>query len=56
MKIACLHAADSNIAVFRHSLQQLDLTHVALIHQVEAQLLADAEQAGCLTTAMGSTT
>ncbi|MBP2171335.1 hypothetical protein J2125_004527 [Erwinia toletana] len=49
MKIACLHAAESNIALFQQSLQQLAAPGVTLAHQVEAQLLADAEQAAAMT-------
>ncbi|MCU5772430.1 aspartate/glutamate racemase family protein [Erwiniaceae bacterium BAC15a-03b] len=52
MKIACLHAAESNIALFEKSLQQLATPDVTLLHQVEAPLLADAERAAAMTPAI----
>lgn len=49
MKIACLHASESNIAVFEQSLPPRAAGKMSLFHQVEAQLLAAAEQAGAVT-------
>lgn len=56
MIIACLHAAESNIAVFEQSLAQLAVTHVTLHHTVAADLLAAAEQAGGMTPAITQAT
>ncbi|MFY7962279.1 MAG: Asp/Glu racemase, partial [Elsteraceae bacterium] len=48
--IACLHTADSNVAVFDAALAQLDLgAHVILRHAVRADLLLDSEAAGGMT-------
>ncbi|WP_437613113.1 hypothetical protein [Erwinia sp. V71] len=52
MIIACLHAADSNIAVLSQSLAQLAWPQVTLRHDVVAELLAEAELAGGLTPAI----
>src|SRR5262245_10403545 len=50
MRIACLHTAESNIAVFDQALAALDRGNtISLRHIVRADLLADAEQAGGLT-------
>jgi hypothetical protein len=46
MRIACLHTADSNIAVFEAANSD---SAVALSHEVCADLLAAAEQAGHVT-------
>lgn len=56
MIIACLHAAESNIAVFEQSLAQLAVAHVTLHHTVAADLLAAAEQAGGMTPAVTQAT
>lgn len=48
-RIACLHTAESNIAVFDVALQAIGLTDVRLHHSVRADLLADAEREGGLT-------
>jgi hypothetical protein len=45
-RVACLHTADSNIAIFDMAAAGLDL---ALRHTVRADLLAAAEKAGGLT-------
>lgn len=47
--IACLHTADSNIAVFDAALAGLGVPGVRLRHRVHAGLLAAAEAAGGLT-------
>ena len=50
MHIACLHTAESNVAVFDNALLQLGLSdQTTLHHEVRADLLADAERAGGLT-------
>ncbi len=49
-RIALLHTADSNVAVFETSHDELGLgTDVVLRHEVRSDLLADAEKAGGLT-------
>lgn len=51
-RIACLHTAESNIAIFEAALLELELEfaeHVALLHTVRADLLAEAERFGGLT-------
>ncbi|MFK0382809.1 aspartate/glutamate racemase family protein [Agrobacterium sp. NPDC090273] len=48
MKIACLHTAESNVAVFESAARELDLPAGALLHEVRADLLAAAETAGGL--------
>lgn len=53
MRIACLHTADSNIAVFEKAAGQRGLT---LTHKVRADLLADALQAGGLNAAIAGRT
>jgi hypothetical protein len=50
MHIACLHTAESNVAVFDSALLQLGPSDpTTLHHEVRADLLADAERAGGLT-------
>lgn len=49
MKIACLHSAHSNIAVFEAAARQLGLADGTLLHEVQPQWLTLAEQAGGLT-------
>ncbi len=48
-RIACLHTASSNIALFDAEAERLDLR---LIHAIRADLLADAESAGGVTDAI----
>lgn len=56
MIIACLHAAESNIAVFEQSLVQLGVPQVTLQHTLAADLLAAVEQAGGMTPAITQAT
>jgi hypothetical protein len=56
MRIACLHTADSNIAVFEAAARQLGLADGALHHDVRADLLAAAEQAGMVTPEIAAQT
>lgn len=49
MRIACLHTANSNIAVFDTAARALGLAADVLLHEVRADLLAAAENAGGLT-------
>lgn len=49
MRIACLHTAQSNVAVFNAAAQQLKLPEASLHHEVRLELLAAAELAGGLT-------
>lgn len=51
--IACLHTADSNVAVFDEAAGTLGLV---LRHHVRADLLADAERAGGLDAALAART
>jgi hypothetical protein len=44
MRIACLHTADSNIAVFEDSISRGGFAEVRLTHAVRADLLAETEQ------------
>lgn len=44
--IACLHAAESNIARFEDALQQLDFDEIQLLHRVEDKLLSKVIEAG----------
>ena len=46
MKIACLHTADSNIAVYEQAASKLGLVSGSLLHHVRADLLFSAERAG----------
>lgn len=50
MRIACLHTAASNIAVFDRAAQQLKLSKASLHHEVREDLLKSAELAGGLTS------
>ncbi len=56
MRIACLHTAESNVAVFETARRDLGLGDVMLHHEVRADLLADAEQAGGLTPEIAART
>jgi hypothetical protein len=56
MRVACLHTADSNIAVFEAARRELGLDGVALRHVVRADLLEAAERAGGLTAAIAAQT
>ncbi len=49
MRIACLHTADSNIAVFNATADQLGLTPDRLSHHLRPDLLLAAANAGGLT-------
>lgn len=51
-RIACLHTAQSNVAVFDESLATIGIGGVTLQHCVRADLLHAAEQAGGLTPAI----
>jgi len=53
MRIACLHTAESNVAVFARVAAQRGLT---LTHQVRADLLAEAMQAGGVTAEIAART
>lgn len=53
-RIACLHTAESNIDVFDTALREAGLSGVDLHHMVRADLLAAAEAAGGLTTAIAA--
>ncbi len=55
-RIACLHTAESNVAVFDAALRELGRDDVELQHLVRADLLADAEAAGGLTPAIAAET
>lgn len=50
MRIACLHTAQSNVAVFNAAAHQLNLPESSLHHEVRPDLLAAAELAGGLTS------
>lgn len=50
LHIACLHTAESNIAVFEAARRVLGLPEGTLRHEVRADLLADAERDGGLTS------
>jgi len=50
MKIACLHTAESNIAVFEEAGLTLGIPYGVLTHEVRADLLSAAELAGGLTS------
>lgn len=56
MRIACLHTAQSNIAVFNRAAVALGLAKNVLQHTVRSDLLADAERAGGLTAAIADAT
>ena len=49
MRITCLHTADSNIAVFENTAQELAPGQHQFLHVSRPDLLAAAEQAGGLT-------
>jgi Asp/Glu/hydantoin racemase len=49
VKIACLHTAESNIAIYEDAAKQLGLPADALHHHVRADLLFAAERGGGLT-------
>lgn len=49
-RIACLHTAESNVAIFEAALSELGLAeHVTLDHTMRADLLVEAERFGGLT-------
>ncbi len=52
MRVACLHTADSNVAVFDRELIDSGFPGVDLHHVVRADLLAAAEAAGGLTASV----
>ncbi len=52
MRIACLHTAASNIAIFDHAAKSRDLPATALSHVVMPHLLAEAELSGGMTPAL----
>lgn len=56
MRIACLHTAWSNVAVFDAAARELGLPATSLSHCVEPRLLEDAEAAGGLTPLLASKT
>lgn len=49
MIIACLHTAESNIAVFEAAADELGLSRSVLLHEIRPDFLSRAEQAGGLT-------
>ena len=49
MRIACLHTANSNIAVFDEAAKSLELDSLQINHTVRSDLLGAAEKAGGLT-------
>ena len=55
-RIACLHTAPTNIAIFDAALRASGRTDVRLHHHVRADLLAAAEQAGHVTPAVAAAT
>lgn len=56
MKIACLHTAESNVAVFAAAASVLGLPEGVLHHEVRADLLAAAERAGGLNDTIAQAT
>ncbi|CRM91378.1 aspartate/glutamate racemase family protein [Pseudomonas sp. A-RE-26] len=56
MRITCLHTAASNIAVFDTAAKTLGLGPNVVRHEVRADLLAAAEQAGSLTAEIAAST
>ncbi|MEW5289389.1 hypothetical protein ABW286_09375 [Erwinia papayae] len=54
--IACLHAAESNIAVFEQALPLAGAGAVRLLHHVESELLARATAAGEVTREIAEAT
>ena len=55
-RIACLHTAESNVAVFDAALRTAKLTGVDLHHSVRDDLLAAAERDGRLTPEIAAQT
>lgn len=49
MRIACLHTADSNVAVFNEAANSLRCDSQQLSHVVRSDLLAAAEDSGGLS-------
>jgi len=49
MKIACLHTAENNIAVFDAAAKELGIADGTLFHEVRSDLLDAAEKSGGLT-------
>lgn len=56
MRIACLHTAWSNVAVFDAAARELGLPAAVLSHCVEPRLLEEAEAAGGLTPLLAAET
>ncbi|WP_404483044.1 aspartate/glutamate racemase family protein [Pseudomonas sp. HT11] len=56
MRITCLHTASSNIRVFDAAAERLGIAPNVLQHEVRADLLAAAEQAGGLTVDIANAT
>jgi hypothetical protein len=56
MRIACLHTAESNIAVYEDAGIDLAIASGALRHRVRADLLSAAEDAGALTAGIEAET
>lgn len=56
IRIACLHAAASNVALFDRALIKPVLADVTLHHEVRADLLQAVEAAGSLTPALAEQT
>lgn len=56
VRIACLHTAESNVAVFDAALQAAGLSSVELRHEVRADLLAASEREGRLTAEIAAQT
>ncbi|CRM18436.1 hypothetical protein [Pseudomonas sp. 24 E 13] len=56
MRIACLHTAQSNVAVFDSAAKALGIGPTVLQHEVRADLLAAAERSGVLTAQVSNAT
>ncbi|OCR26077.1 Asp/Glu racemase [Pseudomonas syringae] len=56
MRIACLHTAESNVAVFDSAAKALGIGLNILQHEVRADLLAAAERSGGLTAGISNAT
>lgn len=56
MRIACLHTAESNVAVFDSAAKALGIGLNILQHEVRADLLAAAERSGGLTAGISTAT
>jgi hypothetical protein len=54
--IACLHTADSNMAVFEAAARDMAMPELTLTHHVRADLLAAAERDGAMTPALAAET